>query len=142
MKVHLLAPVRHEQATILGQQRVAEGTNEIGTLPGLLAGRDLGDTVTTVDAMFTQRAIAQQIIDQGGHYLMVVKKNQPQLYEDIGTLLGAAPLPRGEEERQVYNFSYHLRDHQSNASAGDSRELGRSLAQALDNRESLALRPR
>ena len=105
VKIHLLGLVRHDKATILGQQRVAEGTNEISALPELLAGRDLSGTVTTLEAIFTQRAIAQQIIDQGGHYLMVVKKNQPELYEAIETLFQGPALPHGEEERQTYGYT-------------------------------------
>jgi predicted transposase YbfD/YdcC len=103
--IHLLSLVRHEQATILGQQRVPEGTNELGLMPAFLAGQDLSDTVTTADALHTQKRLAQQIVDQGGDYLMVVKKNQRQLYEDIATLFIAPPFPRGEEDRQVYSYA-------------------------------------
>lgn len=103
--IHLLSLVRHGPATILEQQRVPEGTNEIGIMPEFLAGRDLSDTVTTADALHTQKPLAQQIVDQGGHYFLVVKKNQAQLYEDIATLFAAPPLPRGEEDRQVYSYA-------------------------------------
>ncbi len=103
--VHLLSLVRHGQGTILGQQRVPEATNELGIMPEFLAGQDLRATVTTTDALHTQKPLAQQIVDQEGHYFMVVKKNQPQLYEDIETLFGAAPFPRGEEDRQVYSYA-------------------------------------
>lgn len=105
VKVSLLSLVRHDSATILGQQRVPEATNEIGVAPEFFAGQDLKGTVTTMDAHFTQRAIAQQVRAQGGHYLMVVKKNQPQLYEDLATLFQAPPWPRGEEDRQAYRYA-------------------------------------
>lgn len=104
VQVRLLGLVRHDKATILGQRRVAEGHNESSTLPSLLAGRELMGTVTTLDAMFTQRAHAQQILAQGGHYLMVVKGNQPTLYEAIETLFKGSPFPRGEEDRQLYCY--------------------------------------
>jgi predicted transposase YbfD/YdcC len=104
VKVSLLSLVRHDAATILGQQRVPEATNEIGVAPAFFARQDLKGTVTTMDAHFTQRAIAQQVRAQGGHYLMVVKKNQPQLYEDVATLFQAPPWPRGEEDRQAYRY--------------------------------------
>lgn len=55
--------------------------------------------------MFRQRVIAQQIIDQGGHYLMVVKRNQPSLYEEIETLFASSKLPRGEDDRQTYTYA-------------------------------------
>jgi predicted transposase YbfD/YdcC len=104
VKIHLLSLVRHDAATILGQQRVPPGTNEIGIMPEFLVGRDLRGTVTTTDAHFTQRKLARQVCDQGGHYFMVVKKNQPSLYNDLETLFKAPPFPRGEEDRQVYRY--------------------------------------
>ena len=62
---------------ILSQHAVAAKSNEIKAVPTLLQGRDLRQVVITGDALLTQRALAQQILDQGGHYLMVVKRNQP-----------------------------------------------------------------
>jgi predicted transposase YbfD/YdcC len=41
-----------------------------------------GQTVT-MDAAFTQWAVAQQIVHQGGAYFMVVKGNQPEMYAHI-----------------------------------------------------------
>ena len=46
----------------------------------------------TMDALLTQRDIAQQIIASGNDYLMVVKDNQPQLLADIQGCFEAEPL--------------------------------------------------
>jgi predicted transposase YbfD/YdcC len=72
---------------------VADKSNEITAAPRLLAGRDLRGTVTTVDALLTQRELARQIRQQGGHYLMVVKANHPDLLAAITTLFGTPPPP-------------------------------------------------
>jgi predicted transposase YbfD/YdcC len=101
-KTVLVSLVRHESGIVLAQRRVAQKTNEIRAVPSLLAGQDLHGTVTTVDALLTQRALAQQVLDQGGDYLMVVKRNQPQLWEAIDRLFHASPFPRGEEDRLAY----------------------------------------
>lgn len=98
--VHLVSLVRHESGTVLGQVRVAEKSNEITAAPALLAGRDLTGTVTTMDALLTQRSLSQQIVRQGGDYLMVVKANQQQLHEDLDTLFTAPPWPPDVEDRQ------------------------------------------
>lgn len=103
-KVYLLSLVRHGSGITLAQEEVGVKTNEIRAVPKLLAGRDLKGTVTTLDAMNTQRATAQQIIDQGGDYVMVVKENQPTLYADIKTLFEATPL-RQEDDRDTYGHS-------------------------------------
>ena len=74
--LHLLSLVQHGTGQVLKQQNVAVKTNEITVAPDLLAGRELRGVVITVDALLTQRALAEQIITQHGHYLMVVKRNQ------------------------------------------------------------------
>jgi predicted transposase YbfD/YdcC len=91
--VHLVGLVRHDDGRVLRQIAVADKSNEITAAPRLLAGRDLRGTVTTMDAMLTQRDLARQILAQGGHYLMVVKGNQPELLAAIHTLFATPPLP-------------------------------------------------
>ena len=50
-----------------------------------------------MDALLTQRKLAQQIIDQGGHYLMIVKRNQGCLYEDLELFFRLPPQPADQE---------------------------------------------
>jgi predicted transposase YbfD/YdcC len=85
-QVHLVSCVRHESGITLAQSKVDEKTNEIGAVPELLASQDLHGILVTVDALLTQRALAEQILAQGGEYLMLAKGNQPTLQEDIATL--------------------------------------------------------
>jgi predicted transposase YbfD/YdcC len=100
----LVSLVRHGSAYVLGQAVVDEKTNEITAVPALLAGRDLRGTVTTMDALLTQWAVAQQILDQHGHYLMVVKKNQHHLYRAIEVLFQTPPVPARPGEVLVYEY--------------------------------------
>jgi hypothetical protein len=39
--------------------------------------------LVTIDAMGCQKAIAKQIVEQGGDYVLTVKENQAHLLEDI-----------------------------------------------------------
>lgn len=89
----LVSLVRHETGYVLGQAAVARKTNEITVAPHVLAGRDLTGTVTTMDALLTQYALAQQIRRQNGHYLMVIKKNQPTLYWAAALVFDEPPTP-------------------------------------------------
>lgn len=68
---------------VLGQVKVETKSNEITAIPALLANLDLTGCIVTIDAIGTQTEIAQQIVDQGGDYLLAVKENQKNLYEDI-----------------------------------------------------------
>jgi predicted transposase YbfD/YdcC len=91
-QVHLVALVRHADARVLGQVAVADKSNEITAVPRLLVGRDLTGTVTTMDALLAQRALAHQIRTQGGHYLMIAKGNQPDLEAAIARVFAEPPL--------------------------------------------------
>jgi len=99
-RVHLVGLVRHGDGLVLGQVAVADKSNEITAAPRLLAGRNLSGTVTTMDAQLTQRKLARQIRDQGGHYLMVVKANQPDLYAAIVELFAAPPVADAADARE------------------------------------------
>jgi len=57
---HLLSLVRHD-GVLQQQLGVERKTNEITAAPQLLAERGLQGMVLTVDALLTQRALAQQI---------------------------------------------------------------------------------
>jgi predicted transposase YbfD/YdcC len=105
-QVHLVSLVRHGSGTVLDQVRMDNQTNEIRTVPLLLENRDLKGTVTTMDAQLTQRALGEQIIDPGGgEYLMVVKRNQPELYRAIEFLFVSPPLPPDQEDRVSHTYS-------------------------------------
>ena len=99
---HLVSLVRHTDARILGQVGVNQKTNEITAVSALLAGRNLQGTVTPMDALLTQRQIAQQILDQKGHYLMMVKANQAELYQAIAFLFENPPWTKREQGREYW----------------------------------------
>jgi predicted transposase YbfD/YdcC len=84
--VHLLSALAHRLGLTLAQQAVDDKTNEIPVALELLRHLVLEGRIVTMDALLTQRQIAQQIVDAGGDYVMVVKENQPQLLEDIATV--------------------------------------------------------
>jgi predicted transposase YbfD/YdcC len=75
-----------ENRLVLGQIKVNEKSNEITAMPRLLNALDISGCVVTVDALGTQTAIAQQIVEAGADYILPVKDNQGILYEDM-TLL-------------------------------------------------------
>jgi predicted transposase YbfD/YdcC len=87
---HLLSLARHD-GTVLGEMAVGSKTNEITAAPRLLAGRDLSGAVVTVDALLAHRPLARQIREQRGHYLMVIKDNQPETRGAIAALFAGEP---------------------------------------------------
>ena len=110
-RVHLLSLVRHDDARVIRQREVAAKSNEIPAAPPLLAGVDLRGAVVTMDALLAQRAIAAQIRRQRGHYLMVVKENQPTLHAAIDLLFagGCPALPTDHAARHTTTERGHGR---------------------------------
>jgi predicted transposase YbfD/YdcC len=90
--VHLLAAVCHELHIVWAQVPVDSKTNEITQVLPLLQLLCLEGRLVTMDALLTQREIAQGVIDRHGDYLMVVKANQPQLRQDIAMCFESEPL--------------------------------------------------
>ena len=67
---------------MLAQIATDAKSNEITAVPKLLEMLSLKGTIMTADALNCQRAIAQQIVDQGGDYALALKGNQGTLHDD------------------------------------------------------------
>ena len=92
--LHLVSAWATANHLTLGQEAVAEGSNEITAIPELLKTLDLAGALVTSDAAGCQTEIARQIRSQGGHYLLAVKDNQPTLSAAVQALF-EAELARG-----------------------------------------------
>jgi len=73
--------------------------------PALLAQLALEGKVVTGDALYAQRELSRQVVEQGGDYFWVVKDNQPAL-RDAVSLLFAEP-PWGEEFQVAQQVGRH-----------------------------------
>jgi predicted transposase YbfD/YdcC len=80
--LHMVSAWGCEQRLVLAQIATDVKSNEITAVPKLLAMLSLKDTIVTTDALNCQRAIAGQIVDQGGDYVLALKKNQGTLHND------------------------------------------------------------
>lgn len=93
--IYMVSAWATENQLVLGQRKVDDKSNEITAVPQLLKMLDIHGCIVALDALSTQTKIAKTIIDQGGDYILAVKENQGNLYEDIHDLF--------EEDRQ-YDF--------------------------------------
>ena len=100
--LHMVSAWGCEQRMVLGQIATDAKSNEITAVPKLLAMLSLKGTIVTTDALNCQRAIAQQIIDQGGDYALALKGNQGSLHDDVSLFLDdPACAPAGATARTV-----------------------------------------
>src|SRR6266542_1475195 len=67
----------------LGQVACAEKSNEITAIPELLRLVDIKGAIITIDAMGTQKAIAEQIIDSKADFVLALKGNQETLHQAV-----------------------------------------------------------
>jgi predicted transposase YbfD/YdcC len=81
--VHLVSAFVAQNHLILGQLATDCKSNEITAIPKLLAMLDLAGSTVTIDAMGCQRHIASTIREKGGHYILAVKDNQPELFLNV-----------------------------------------------------------
>ncbi len=85
--LHLVSAWAVDARLCLGQLAVGNKSNEIIAVPKLLELLSLKGRVVTSDAMNCRRKIAQQVIDQGGDYVLALKGNQETLHDDVRRFL-------------------------------------------------------
>ena len=78
------------QRLVLGQVKVDKKSNEITAIPALLKVLELNGCIVTIDAMGCQKSIVKSIAEQGGDYVITLKKNQPSLHEQVEALFKQA----------------------------------------------------
>jgi predicted transposase YbfD/YdcC len=81
--VHLLAAFDQASGVVLGQTAVERKPNEVTAFAPLLDRLDLTDVLVTADALHTHRGHAKYLHARGGHYLWIVKANQPRLHAQL-----------------------------------------------------------
>lgn len=73
---------------VVAQLPLRDKDCEITAIPELLKLLDISGSTVTTDAVGTQTEIMGQILGQKGHFVLMVKRNQPQSYEEITKCLG------------------------------------------------------
>src|SRR5579862_5170473 len=103
--LHLVSAFATTSRLVLGQEAVADKTNEITAIPLLierLAANDgLKGALVSIDAIATNAAIATTLRDAQADYLLAVKANQPTLRSEIETFFADAPHASTESTTDV-----------------------------------------
>lgn len=103
---HLVSLVRHGSGVVLAQAEAAVKLDERQVAQALLTPARLAGTVTTFDALHTQRKQAELILAGGGHYLMSVKRNQPALYEALALAFSILPPTTPADAQDAAAWGY------------------------------------
>ena len=84
--IHMISAWANAQKLVLGQRKVDDKSNEITAIPELIKVLELSGCIVTIDAMGTQKNIAQLIIEKGADYCLALKGNQGNIHEDVEQL--------------------------------------------------------
>lgn len=80
---HIVSAWSREDGFSLGQKAVSEKSNEITAIPELLEKIQIKGQIITIDAMGTQKAIAEKVKKKRAEYVLALKGNQGGLYADV-----------------------------------------------------------
>lgn len=81
--LHSVTVWASEFGLTLAQVACDDKSNEITAIPELLRLVDIKGAIITIDAMGTQKAIAAEIIDGEGDYVLALKGNQGKLHQAV-----------------------------------------------------------
>lgn len=81
--IHMVSAWANENQIVLGQIKTEDKSNEITAIPKLLELLELENTIVTIDAMGTQKKIADAIIEKKADYILALKKNHETFYNNV-----------------------------------------------------------
>jgi hypothetical protein len=85
--IQLFSALDTQTNIVCRQIQIPSKTNEIPALKDLLEGLDLRGTLVTADAINTQKKTAIHLVEvKQADYLLVVKDNQPKLFDKLAQL--------------------------------------------------------
>jgi len=128
--LHLLSAWAQEARLVLAQVAVDSKSNEITAIPELIAMLDLAGCVVTVDALNTQKSVAQAILDRDGDYVMALKGNHGTLHTDAMLMLAEAEEAPGTPASK----RFALDDHTTEDDAHGRVERRRYSTLTIDKR--------
>lgn len=88
--IHMVSAWASHNRLVLGQCKVDEKSNEITAIPQLLKMLEVGGCVITIDAMGCQKEIAKLIVERDADYVLALKNNQGNLFEDVQQIFAQA----------------------------------------------------
>ena len=102
--VHLLSVYECQSGIVLTQRAVHSKENEISAAAALVHPALVKGRIISTDAMHTQKKWCACVHGYGGYYLTIVKKNQPQMYQDLVDFFDD---PDAEQEEWQYSKQAH-----------------------------------
>jgi predicted transposase YbfD/YdcC len=103
--MHLVSAFATTARLVLGQEAVADKSNELSAIPVLVKrlaeNGGIEGALVSIGAITTNAVIAGVIKDAGAHYLLAVKANQPGLRSEVEAFFADAGQPGLEHHSDI-----------------------------------------
>lgn len=106
---YILNAIDTASKLVIGQLVIHGKTNEMAAIPELVELLEIEGSIITIDAIGVTENIMNRIHDNGGEFVLQVKKNCPELYEELMKLfegLSEDEENNPEEFRDKYSGCY------------------------------------
>ena len=102
--VHIVTALLADYSVSLGQITVDEKSNEIPAVRELLDMLDIKGAVVTMDAMHCQKETVAKIIENKADYVVQLKKNQGNFYEDVYAMFDDKYMDKADKDSEYETF--------------------------------------
>ena len=106
---HVVTAYATQAHISLGQEITEQKSNEITAIPKLLELLSIKGTMISIDAMGCQKEIARTIRKKEADYLLAVKQNQKDLYEQVEKLFNRNTMIQTHTDRSINHGRIEIR---------------------------------
>ena len=125
--IHLVSAWAARNRLTLGQVKVDGKSNEITAIPELLRLLYIEGCIITIDAMGTQKDIAEQICEKGADYMLALKDNQSNLRAEVEGIFDAECAAQQAEEKSKKRSSVKVADVFETSESSHGRQETRRI---------------
>ena len=109
--MHIITALLADECVSLGQLTVESKSNEIPAVRELIELLDIKGAILTMDAMHCQKETAELIIDNGGDYVLQLKANQGNFYEDVYAMFDEKYMNEADKDCEYETYSTIEKGH-------------------------------
>ena len=80
---YVINAIDMESQLVVAQYAIPNKTNEQKSFPEILSRLNIANTTVLIDAAGTNTEVMNTIIQNGGHFLLTVKRNNPKMYDEL-----------------------------------------------------------
>ena len=102
--IHIVTALLADECISLGQIVVESKSNEIPAVKELIDMIDVKGAVVTMDAMHCQKETVEKIIKNKGDYVIQLKANQGNFYEDVYTMFDDKYMDIADKECEYETY--------------------------------------